>query len=143
MDRYPEAFKHYLDHGHTVGNHSWDHPNGWKTGTLKYVENVRKCSEVVNSKLFRPPYGKISYSQKKALRNNYEIIMWTVLSRDYDARIDAKTCLEKTWEYTRPGALVLFHDSPKTIEKLVYVLPKYLARAKESGYNLKGLKVEG
>jgi peptidoglycan/xylan/chitin deacetylase (PgdA/CDA1 family) len=129
----------YLQEGHAVGNHSWDHPKGWETDTGKYIENVKKCGEVVKSIMFRPPYGKMSRSQQKALRKEFNIIMWTVLSRDYDQKIDAGTCLEKTWKYTRPGAIVLFHDSSKTIEKLEYVLPKYLELASGAGYKFKAM----
>jgi peptidoglycan/xylan/chitin deacetylase (PgdA/CDA1 family) len=127
----------YLSQGHTVGNHSYDHPRGWETSTEKYIENVKRCSEVVESTLFRPPYGKMTRSQRRALRKDFTIIMWTVLSRDYDPNIDAEKCLEKTWKHTRPGAIVLFHDSRKTIKKLEYVLPRYLERATDSGYNFK------
>ena len=137
VERHPEIYRQYLDGGHAVGNHAWDHPRGWETETNDYLENVRKCSKVVKSTLFRPPYGKMTRSQQKALRNDYEIIMWTVLSRDYDLNIDAETCLGKTWKYTRPGAIVLFHDSRKTIDKLKFVLPEYIQRAADSGYIFK------
>ena len=135
VDKHPGSFRMYIEAGHKVGNHSYSHPKGWETDTDNYLANVQKCSEVVKSTLFRPPYGKMTRSQQKALRENYDIIMWTVLSRDYDNGIDAQTCLEKTWKYTRPGAIVLFHDSTKTIEKLKYVLPEYLNRAVKSGYS--------
>ena len=135
VDKHPGSFRMYIEAGHKVGNHSYSHPKGWETDTDNYLANVQKCSEVVKSTLFRPPYGKMTRSQQKALRENYDIIMWTVLSRDYDSAVDAKTCLAKTWKYTRPGAIVLFHDSTKTIEKLKYVLPEYLDRAVKSGYS--------
>lgn len=134
VDKHPDIYQMILSAGHAVGNHGYDHLKGWETETKKYVENVEKCSKVVKSTLFRPPYGKMKPSQHKALRDQYNIIMWTVLSRDYDAGVDQGSCLEKTWKYTRPGAIIVFHDHQKTLKKLQFVLPAYLQRAKDSGY---------
>ncbi len=133
--RYPDIYQKILDAGHAVGNHSHNHPKGWETQTKKYVENVAKCKEVVNSDLFRPPYGKMKHAQRRALKNDYRIIMWTVLSRDYDAKVNKETCLKKTWKYTRPGAIVVFHDHKKAMRNLEYVLPKYLERAAGENYS--------
>lgn len=141
VTKYPDQYQNLLDAGHAVGNHAYNHLKGWETDTKSYVKNVEKCDKVVKSKLFRPPYGKMKASQQRILRKEYNIIMWTVLSRDYDAKIDARTCLEKTWKYTRPGAIVLFHDHAKTIDKLQHVLPEYLERARKSGYHFKVLGV--
>ena len=137
--KHPDTYQMITEAGHAVGNHAYNHLKGWETETGKYVENVNKCSKVVNSTLFRPPYGKMKRSQQKVLRNHYDIIMWTVLSQDYDDTVDQLVCLEKTWKYTRPGAIVVFHDSLKTISKLEYVLPEYLSRARESGYHFRAL----
>ncbi len=139
VSKHPETFKSMLDAGHTVGNHAYNHLKGWETDTKTYVENVQKCAELVNSGLFRPPYGKMKPSQQRILRKQFQLIMWTVLSRDYDPKIDAISCLENSWKYTRPGAIVLFHDHKKTIDKLKIVLPEYLRRAKESGYLFQAL----
>lgn len=141
VNKYPETYRKILDAGHAVGNHTYNHLKGWETSTKDYIKNVEKCTEVVKSKLFRPPYGKMKRSQQRALFRQYNIFMWTVLSRDYDHRIDAHTCLEKTWKYTQPGAIILFHDSLKTIDKLKVVLPEYLSMAKETGYTFKVLGV--
>lgn len=139
VKRYPGLYRSILGAGHAVGNHGYNHLNGWETATRKYVENTEKCHEVVKSRLFRPPYGKMKPAQRKLLREKFSIIMWTVLSRDYDQRVDAHTCLEKSWEYTRPGAIVVFHDHEKTISKLEYVLPAYLGKANENGYSFQVL----
>ncbi len=136
---YPDSYQKILDEGHAVGNHAYNHLKGWETETKKYVNNVIKCGEVVNSALFRPPYGKMKRSQQKALRTDYNIIMWTVLSRDYDTSIDQETCLEKTRKFTRQGAIIVFHDHEKTIEKLKYVLPKYLEWAVKEGYTFRAM----
>jgi len=135
------TFQSIIDAGHTVGNHTYNHLKGWKTATETYVENVRQCQEAVKSKLFRPPYGKMKRSQQQILKKQYDIIMWTVLSRDYDPRVSRESCLENSWRYTRPGAIVVFHDHLKTISKLEYVLPAYLKRAVEAGYTFRALGV--
>jgi peptidoglycan/xylan/chitin deacetylase (PgdA/CDA1 family) len=139
VNKHPDTYASILDAGHAVGNHTYNHLKGWETETAYYIRNAQKCGEVVNSKLFRPPYGKIKRSQKRMLRQDYEIIMWTVLSRDYDPKVDVETCLGNTWKRTVPGAIVLFHDSVKTAAKLKLVLPEYLSLAREAGYTFKVL----
>ncbi|MDT8392751.1 MAG: polysaccharide deacetylase family protein [Bacteroidales bacterium] len=135
----PELYEMIHNNGHAVGNHTYNHLNGWKTSKARYLENVQKNREVVNNLIFRPPYGRITRSQKKSLSRHYDIFMWTVLSRDFDARVSRETCLEKTWEHTRPGAIVVFHDHPKAIEKVEYVLAQYIERAIGRGYRFKAL----
>ncbi len=138
--KHPDIYQMILASGHGVGNHGYNHLKGWETDTATYTENVKKCRDVVNSDLFRPPYGKIRRMQRKVLSKHYRIIMWTVLSRDYDARVDSQTCLEKTWKHTRPGAIIVFHDHAKSLEKLREVLPEYLRRAKQEGYHFDLIK---
>lgn len=134
VEKYPDVYNQLLEQKHFIGNHSYNHLKGWETGTREYVENVQKCSQVFDSKLFRPPYGKITRSQRKVLRDQYDIIMWTVLSRDYDSRVDKETCLRKSLKYTKPGAIMVFHDHLKSIEKVKWVLPRYLERTIELGF---------
>ena len=133
VERYPEIFAGIKGKGHAVGNHTYNHLKGWETSTKTYLENVEKCSRVVESKLFRPPYGKMKHSQRRVLKDNYKIIMWSVLSRDYDARVRKETCLKKSLKYTKPGAIIVFHDHKKSIEKVKWVLPKYLKQTLEKG----------
>lgn len=134
VEKYPDVYNQLLEQKHLIGNHSYNHLKGWETGTREYVENVQKCSQVFDSKLFRPPYGKITRSQRKVLRDQYDIIMWTLLSRDYDSRVDKETCLRKSLKYTKPGAIMVFHDHLKSIEKVKWVLPRYLERTIELGF---------
>ncbi len=140
--KHPDIYKQVTAAGHAVGNHTYNHLNGWKTQTSAYMKNVEKCRQVVASDLYRPPYGKIKRSQRKALKDQYRIVMWTVLSRDYDANVSKEKCLEKTWKYTRPGAIIVFHNHRKALEKVKYVLPAYLQRALDEGYQFKVLGVE-
>lgn len=137
VEKHPQHYQNILDAGHAVGNHGYNHLMGWKTPTKDYLEDVEKCRQVVDSTLFRPPYGKMSKGQQKVLKKDYKIIMWTVLSRDFDAGVDRETCLRKSLHYTHPGAIVLFHDSSKAFEKVQWVLPRYLKATLESGYTFK------
>ena len=139
VEDHPELYEQILTNGHVVGNHSYNHLKGWEYNTAQYLENVHKCSKLVRSKLFRPPYGKMKAAQRKALVKDYDVIMWTVLSRDYDKKVSKETCLEKSWKYTRPGAIVLFHDHQKSIEKVEWVLPRYIERVMENGYEFEVL----
>ncbi len=143
VEKYPELYELIISNGHAVGNHSYHHLKGWKNNTQKYLENVERCNEVVTSKLFRPPYGKMTRSQRLALKDKYNIIMWTVLSRDYDAKVSKELCLKKTWKYTKPGAIIVFHDHKKSLEKVKWVLPEYIEKAMGEGYGFDRLTVDG
>jgi peptidoglycan/xylan/chitin deacetylase (PgdA/CDA1 family) len=137
VEKHPDVFKMIRDKGHGIGNHSYNHLKGWKSDWKEYIENVEKCNSLVNSTLFRPPYGKMTRSQRKQLKDKYNIIMWTVLSRDYDAKVSRERCLKKTWKHTKPGAIIVFHDHLKSISKVNYVLPKYIEMALKEGYDFK------
>ena len=135
IEKHPEIFKRILCEGHTVGNHSFNHLNGWHTKTSKYIENVMQCEASINLhyspknriKLFRPPYGKMTSKQARILQQKgFEIIMWSVLSYDYHAEVSKEKCLVNVLENLKPGNIIVFHDSLKAEENLRYVLPKVL-----------------
>jgi peptidoglycan/xylan/chitin deacetylase (PgdA/CDA1 family) len=139
--KYPEIFDSILTSGHTIGNHTFNHYNGWKTKTSDYIENVLLCKEAIrkqttdNTQLFRPPYGKIRKSQANLLRKNgYKIIMWDVLSADFDASISPEKCLHNVISNTQPGSIIVFHDSEKNHKNLVFTLPKFLTFLKQNDY---------
>ncbi len=141
IQKYPEIFDSILTNGHTIGNHTFNHHNGWKTKTSDYIENVLLCKEVIrkqttdNTQLFRPPYGKIRKSQANLLRKNgYKIIMWDVLSADFDASISPEKCLHNVISNTQPGSIIVFHDSEKSHKNLVFTLPKFLTFLKQNNY---------
>ena len=141
IQKYPEIFDSILTNGHTIGNHTFNHHNGWKTKTSDYIENVLLCKEVIrkqttdNTQLFRPPYGKIRKSQANLLRKNgYKIIMWDVLSADFDASISPEKCLHNVIRNTQPGSIIVFHDSEKSHKNLVFTLPKFLTFLKQNDY---------
>ena len=141
---YPEIYRRLLDEGHSVGNHTMHHMNGKKATDKKYIQDIAEASEYINSDLFRPPYGMITPFRVKLLTEKlrpYRIIMWTVLSGDFDAGISVKRCLENVLLKARNGSIVVFHDSEKSAEKMRSVLPTVLKNFKERGFKFEGIPV--
>ena len=139
MEKHPEILEKVINDGHSVGNHTFNHLNGWKTSTKEYIENSIQWSVVSgqspNGKLFRPPYGKIKSSQSKKLRQlGYKIIMWDVLSADYDTAISPEKCLENVLKNVTSGSIIVFHDSVKAFPNLEYTLPKAMKYWQEKGF---------
>lgn len=139
--KYPEIFQKVILEGHAIGNHTYNHLQGWKTSDKNYLENVKSCETAIgnlqttNRKLFRPPYGKIRLSQSAKLRKlGYKIIMWDVLSADFDIRITPEKCLENVIKNTTQGSIIVFHDSKKAFQNLEYTLPKTIEILKEKGF---------
>lgn len=140
--KHPEVFKKIITQGHTIGNHTFNHMKGWKTSLGKYVENVNQCDEIFRTSslkprtpnLFRPPYGRITRSQIKALVD-YKIIMWDVLTNDYDKLKSPETVLKNSIRATRPGSIIVFHDSLKAERNMTYALPKYIDHFIHQGYS--------
>ena len=139
--KYPEVFKEVVKEGHTIGNHTFNHLNGWKTNKQDYIENAKLFEEEYGKlstekcQLFRPPYGKIKPSQSKILRAmGYKIIMWDVLSVDFDVTITPEQCLENVLKNVRSGSIIVFHDSVKAFVNLEFVLPRTLEFLKQKGF---------
>ena len=141
MKKHPEVYKRILAEGHQTGNHTFNHLNGWKTKTKSYLGNFKLCEtehlklNTEHSFLFRPPYGKIKPSQSKAIRQfGYKIIMWDVLSYDFDQSISVEKCLENVISNTEQGSIIVFHDSLKAEKNLKYALPKAIQILKNKGF---------
>jgi peptidoglycan-N-acetylglucosamine deacetylase len=130
---YPAIYKRILDDGHRVGNHTQHHLNGWKTNTHNYIEDITTAAEHIESNLFRPPYGRIKKAQAKRLKE-YKIVMWDVLSGDFDEAVEKEKCLSNVKSKTTAGSIVVFHDSEKAWEKMSYTLPRILEHFSHSGY---------
>jgi len=129
VKKHPEVFRRIVEQGHSIGNHTYNHLKGWKTGDKGYLENCRKCAEVLNQEggLFRPPYGRMRKSQIKEVLKMYEkIVMWDVLSYDFDKLLSPEVCLKKVLRKSREGSIVVFHDSIKAKDNLEFVLPRFL-----------------
>jgi len=139
-ERHPEFFQRILQDGHAAGNHTQQHLNGWKTDTRVYLDDVARCAEIFSSSLFRPPYGRLKPTQSARLRaQGYRIVMWDVLSCDYEQGLRAEECLELVLEHTRAGSIVVFHDSVKAAARMLPVLPKVLERFGNEGYSFERL----
>ena len=141
IKKHPEVYKRILSEGHQTGNHTFNHLNGWKTYTKSYLGNFKLCEtehlklNTEHSFLFRPPYGKIKPSQSKAIRQlGYKIIMWDVLSYDFDPTISVEKCLENVISNTEQGSIIVFHDSLKAEKNLKYALPKAIQILKNRGF---------
>jgi len=132
-----DTYKRILSEGHAVGNHTYDHLNGWKAGDNDYLKNVQDAEQVISSELFRPPYGRITRSQIKKLKAapfNLKIIMWTALSGDFDRKISGQKCYSNVIRNTTPGSIIVFHDSEKASGRLRYALPLVLKHYSSEGY---------
>ena len=132
--RYPKVLQQVIDAGHTVGNHTMHHLDGWKTDNVPYFHDVRHCAKQLKTSLFRPPYGRLKPSQVQFLQRHYEIVMWDVLSGDFDPELTADDCYDNVVDNARPGSIVVLHDSLKAEEKVRDILPRLLAYYSERGY---------
>jgi peptidoglycan/xylan/chitin deacetylase (PgdA/CDA1 family) len=154
----PEIFHRISEEGHTVGNHTQDHLNGWQTSNGLYFENVERCSATLNSTMqkalvahsdggedveekgfFRPPYGKISPAQYNQLKKQYKIVMWDVLTFDFDLKVSKEHVLGNVLKNATPGSIIVFHDSLKAKEKVLYALPKVLEYYSKLGFTFEAL----
>lgn len=138
IENNPNLFQKVIDGGNAVGNHTFNHLKGWETNTKEYIDNISLCeSEMKNqkSKIFRPPYGKIKRAQSKELSKlGYKIIMWDVLSADFDQTITPEKCLKNVLQSVVSGSIIVFHDSIKAEKNLRYALPKSLEVLKKRGF---------
>ncbi len=133
--KYPEIFQDILDRGHQVGNHTYHHLRARFTKNTNYLENVYQAHELINSRYFRPPYGSLSFRQNKEVSNSFEIIMWDVLTRDYNNRLSGEDVLNNIKNYVRNGSIVVFHDSVKSEKNLCYALPRAIEWLLENNYH--------
>lgn len=149
VQKHPDIFRQIIAAGHSIGNHTFNHLNGWKTTTPEYVLNTLKAQQIlekhhpekepIKNPLFRPPYGKIKNKQVKELqKRGFRIVMWSVLSMDY-AEISPQKCLDNVLKNVRPGSIIVFHDSLKARNNVTEILPKLLEQLKAEGYTFKKL----
>jgi peptidoglycan/xylan/chitin deacetylase (PgdA/CDA1 family) len=137
VEQYPAIYNRILTEGHTTGNHTQNHLNGWKVSDEAYLKDVKEASQLIHSNLFRPPYGRIKRSQQKKLQTinpKPQTIMWDVLSGDFDTNLSPEACLGYVLYHTKPGSIIVFHDSTKARERMSYALPKVLEHFAGEGY---------
>jgi peptidoglycan/xylan/chitin deacetylase (PgdA/CDA1 family) len=132
--KHRKIFEDIKKRGHAVANHTFNHLDGWKTDDHSYYRNIEQCGDLVQSAFFRPPYGKLKPLQYNALAKKYTIVMWDVLSGDFDTRISGEKCLDNVLKHTREGSIVVFHDSLKAKERMEYALPRMLEHFSGLGY---------
>lgn len=143
MERSPGLLNRICDAGHTIGNHTYSHLNGMKTRNTDYLKDIELCQTLFHAKLFRPPYGLIRPSQIRALQQKFTIIMWDVMSYDFDAAVTKEQCLSNVLKNIRPGSIIVFHDSLKASEKVLHALPEVLEFLKNKKYNCRSIKPVG
>lgn len=141
--KHPETFAAVRDAGHRIGNHTYHHLSGWSVPADQYLENMHECQRWIpasQGKIFRPPFGRIRPDQVRQIRaEGFEIIMWDILSYDFDASLDPAEALKAMHRLTRPGSVVVFHDSQKAMKNLSFILPRYLDFLRSRGYRLEPL----
>jgi len=141
---YPNLYKRILDEGNTAGNHTQNHINGWNTSTDNYLADVSEASKHIESNLFRPPYGRITAAQakrlSKAMKNkSSKIVMWDVLSGDFDESLSKEKCFSNVISNTKAGSIIVFHETETAFKHLEYTLPRLLQSLAEKGYDFKSL----
>jgi peptidoglycan-N-acetylglucosamine deacetylase len=133
--RQPRLFERILKEGHRVGNHSFSHINGWTTDNQEYYNNVAQAQQLISSSLFRPPYGKIKRTQLQHLSQHYSVIMWDVLSGDFDPKTSVEQIIENVIQHTTSGSIIVLHDNEKCGEKMVAALPELLTQLVNKGFS--------
>jgi peptidoglycan-N-acetylglucosamine deacetylase len=159
IQKYPNIFQQIVNQGHTIGNHTFNHLKGWNTENEIYMDNFKKCEKIIRQsniesrsgtppasnrsdgriEYFRPPYGRIKKSQATEILKTHEIIMWDVLSGDYDQSMSKESVLKKSIQHTEAGSIVLFHDSVKASKNMTYALPQFLEHFYQQGFTFKNL----
>jgi peptidoglycan-N-acetylglucosamine deacetylase len=139
VEKHPDIFQQIIDEGHSVGNHTLNHLNGWDVENISYFHNIRHCARLVKTNLFRPPYGRITPAQVQFVQRHYKIVMWDVLSGDFDQDISKEQCLENVVQNAREGSIIVFHDSIKAQENLYYALPRTLEHFAAKGYRFRAI----
>jgi len=132
--KHTNIYSKIINEGHVIGNHSYHHLSGWDSDDEEYINNIKKSNELLNSTLFRPPYGRIKKSQITNLIGDYKVIMWDVLSGDFDPKTTPQKCYENVINNTKPGSVIVFHDSLKAEENLRYALPIAIEYLLEKGF---------
>lgn len=141
VELYPDLYQMIIERGHKVGNHTYSHQKGFGMPLDRYIEDVDLAGDMIHTELFRPPYAQITRGQLRAVAQRYRVVMWSVLSRDYNRNISPKKCLRGTISDLRGGDIVSLHDSAKSFKNTSYVLPALLRKARELGLECKILEL--
>jgi len=139
VTKFPETYSKIINSGNAVGNHTFNHLKGWETDNEEYFNNILKCKEVVDSNLFRPPHGRIKFSQIKKLKPQFRIIMWNILTRDYDKNLDMNDAIKKIKRNIKNGSIIVFHDSEKAEKNMKIMLPEIMQYLQKNGFEMRAL----
>lgn len=139
VEKHPQLVKRCLDENHQIGNHTYSHPNGWKIKNNDYYKDIEKANKLINSNLFRPPYGRIKPSQINHLKKHYKIIMWDVLSWDFDKGTSPEECYNNIINNSKSGSIIVLHENEKSAKTVKEVLPKVLNYFSSKGYKFERL----
>jgi peptidoglycan/xylan/chitin deacetylase (PgdA/CDA1 family) len=143
VDKYPDLYRQILSSGHSVGNHSYSHLKGFRSGVRRYMDDIRLAKGLIDSKLFRPPYGRILPGQVNAVLREYDIIMWDVLSIDYNSGLGGERVYQNVIRNVKEGSIIVFHDSEKAADNLYYALPRTLDYIKDKGFAMNSMPASG
>jgi peptidoglycan/xylan/chitin deacetylase (PgdA/CDA1 family) len=138
--KYPEIFEQIKNEGHAVGNHTYNHIQGFKNTNSAYFENIEKADKLIQSDMFRPPYGVLKGSQYWVIKENYNIIMWDVISCDYDPRLSPDECFRNVVDFVRDGSIITFHDSFKAEKNVLTALPQVIEKLLKEGYTFRKIE---
>ena len=141
VEMYPDLYQMILDKGHKIGNHTYSHQKGWNMPLDRYIEDVDLAGDMLHTELFRPPYARITRTQLRQISQRYRVVMWNVLSRDYNRQLSPRACLRGTIKGLRGGDIISLHDSDKSFRNTSYVLPFLLRKAQELGLKCKILEL--
>jgi peptidoglycan/xylan/chitin deacetylase (PgdA/CDA1 family) len=136
VQKHPDVFSLLKSGGHVVGNHTFHHLKAWKSTREEYLSDVEQANALVGSSLFRPPHGQLNRRIAAHLKRKYKIVMWSALTGDYNQNLDGEQCLAHAIKHTRPGAIIVFHDSLKARQRMEYALPLYIEYCLSEGYSL-------
>ena len=139
VERNPDVYQQLLTNGHTTGNHTYSHLKGWYTPNHEYYDDINLAAQFIQSGLYRPAYGMITPMQLRQLRQQYRIVMWDIMSYDFDYGTSPEKCLKNVIRYTSSGSIVVFHDSVKASKKLLYALPRVLEYYADRGFTFKSI----
>ena len=135
--KHPDEYRMVVERGHRIGNHTYNHLKGIEQSTKRYVANVDKADYHLSTNLFRPPHGLMRRSQYRTLSERYLIIMWDLVTRDYNPKLTGEQVLDKVKHYVRPGSIITFHDSLRAVDNLYYALPRAIEWLQSQGYEFK------
>ncbi len=141
VEMYPDLYEMIVDAGHKIGNHTYSHQKGLGMSLERYVEDVDFANDTINADLFRPPYGQITPSQSRLLGQRFKLIMWSIISRDYNHRLSPTKCYNNVAKYLEAGSIIVFHDSEKSFKNMSYALPRVLKLARERGLECKVIDI--